>query len=261
MAEKLPAPLLALFAPRPPLRYLPPMDVPPEKRSTPRVSGIAKYLKYAQSHDQQYHPTESLEEKRLRLRDEKQKQQRERLRSMIKVWDPDHDRHVIGDPYKTMFLSRLSYDTKESDIEREFTRYGPIERIRVVRNKVTGKSMGYAFVVFERERDLKVAYKASAGLMLNGRRIVVDVERGRTVKGWLPRKLGGGLGGRHYTKERPRRERGSRFRGDSGFRGGYRGGFRKSSGGGSRFGRGPTRSSHSSDYGGRDSSPKRRRYN
>lgn len=31
--------------------------------------------------------------------------------------------------------------------------------------------------------------------MMN-RRLLIDVERGRTVKGWKPRRLGGGLGGR-----------------------------------------------------------------
>lgn len=32
--------------------------------------------------------------------------------------------------------------------------YGPIERIRIVRNR-KGKSKGYAFIVYERERDMK----------------------------------------------------------------------------------------------------------
>ena len=30
--------------------------------------------------------------------------------------------------------------------------------------------------------------------MCEGRRVMVDVERGRTVEGWLPRRLGGGRG-------------------------------------------------------------------
>lgn len=32
-------------------------------------------------------------------------------------------------------------------------------------------------------------------MKIDGRRIVVDVERGRTVTGWKPRRFGGGLGG------------------------------------------------------------------
>lgn len=34
------------------------------------------------------------------------------------------------------------------------------------------------------------AYKHGDGKKIEGRRVLVDVERGRTVKGWLPRRLG-----------------------------------------------------------------------
>ena len=34
------------------------------------------------------------------------------------------------------------------------------------------------------------AYKYADGKKINDRRVVVDVERGRTVKGWKPRRLG-----------------------------------------------------------------------
>ncbi|CAG8485787.1 16511_t:CDS:2 [Acaulospora colombiana] len=68
-------------------------------------------------------------------------------------------------------------------------------KIRIVKNKESGKPRGYAFIEFEREKDMKAAYKDADGVKLLGRRILVDVERGRTVKGWRPRRLGGGLGG------------------------------------------------------------------
>ena len=29
-------------------------------------------------------------------------------------------------------------------------------------------------------------------MRIDGRRVVLDVERGRTVEGWIPRRLGGG---------------------------------------------------------------------
>ena len=44
--------------------------------------------------------------------------------------------------------------------------------------------------------NFSAAYKESDGLHIMGKRILVDVERGRTVRGWKPRRLGGGLGGR-----------------------------------------------------------------
>ena len=43
---------------------------------------------------------------------------------------PTEDPNIRGDALKTLFVGRLSYDTKESDLEREFGRFGPIERVR-----------------------------------------------------------------------------------------------------------------------------------
>jgi hypothetical protein len=54
-----------------------------------------------------------------------------------------------------------------------------------------------------------------------GKRILVDVERGRTVRGWKPRRLGGGLGGRPKPVEAPVSIPPS---GRGGFRGGFGGG-------------------------------------
>lgn len=51
-----------------------------------------------------------------------------------------------------------------------------------------------AFVEYEKERDMRSAYKHADGKKIDGRRVLVDVERGRTVKGWRSRRLGGGLG-------------------------------------------------------------------
>merc|ERR1711879_393286 len=36
--------------------------------------------------------------------------------------------------------------------------------------------------------------KQGDGKKIDGRRVMVDVERGRTVEGWMPRRLGGGRG-------------------------------------------------------------------
>lgn len=87
----------------------------------------------------------------------------------------------------------MSYDTTEKKLRREFETYGPIKSVRVVTDQ-EGQPRGYAFIEFERESDLKTAYKRADGKKIDGRRILVDVERARTVKGFKPRRLGGGLG-------------------------------------------------------------------
>lgn len=71
---------------------------------------------------------------------------------------PTDDPEAIGDPYKTLFISRLSYQATEEDLRREFSMYGPIERIRIIRaksGKNKGKSRGFAFILYEREKDMK----------------------------------------------------------------------------------------------------------
>ena len=46
------------------------------------------------------------------------------------------------------------------------------------------KPRGYAFIEYEHKKDMKEAYKQSDGRKIEGRRILVDVERGRTVESW-----------------------------------------------------------------------------
>jgi U1 small nuclear ribonucleoprotein len=50
---------------------------------------------------------------------------------------------------------------------------------------------------------MRQAYKVMDGVKIDGRRISVDVERGRTVKDWKPRRLGGGLGNVRDNAPRP----------------------------------------------------------
>lgn len=38
--------------------------------------------------------------------------------------------------------------------------------------------------------SVSAAYKHADGKKIDGRRVLVDVERARTVKGWRPRRLG-----------------------------------------------------------------------
>ncbi|MCJ1325161.1 hypothetical protein MMC10_001823 [Thelotrema lepadinum] len=249
MTDKLPHNLLALFAPRPALRYLPPSDHAPENRKTHKISGVAAFMSEFEDYGKMdYETTESWFEKKERIKAEKREKQKELQNDDYEGYKPAEDPQVRGDPYKTLFVARLSYDVKEIDLEKEFGRYGPIERIRVVtdnspdvkedgtkKKKKKKPNRGYAFIVYEREKDMKAAYKETDGIRIKDRKVLVDVERERIVKNWKPRRLGGGLGGRGYTKALPVRPTGySAPAAPGGFRGGFRGGF----GGGDRGDRG-----------------------
>jgi U1 small nuclear ribonucleoprotein len=46
---------------------------------------------------------------------------------------------VQGDPYKTLFVSRLSYEVTERKLRHEFEEFGPIKRIRLVHDQDKGE--------------------------------------------------------------------------------------------------------------------------
>jgi U1 small nuclear ribonucleoprotein len=216
----LPPNLLKLFAPRPPLPYARPVGKDIHRVTSKNVDGVASILarlkeastatliagngEVGDGMEEGEEPAFTLAEetKRQIRREERKKKKTEEFKIAKETYKPADDAEAIGDPYKTLFISRLNKNATESDLRREFESFGTIERVRLVRDQ-KGRCRGYAFIVYERERDMKAAYKESDGLHIMGKRILVDVERGRTVRGWKPRRLGGGLGGRPKPVEAP----------------------------------------------------------
>ncbi|KAM9194472.1 U11/U12 small nuclear ribonucleoprotein 35 kDa protein isoform 1-T5 [Trichechus inunguis] len=115
-------------------------------------------------------------------------------RAMLARYVPN--KGVTGDPLLTLFVARLNLQTKEDKLKEVFSRYGDIRRLRLVRDLVTGFSKGYAFIEYKDERSLLNAYRDADGLVIDQHEIFVDYELERTLKGWIPRRLGGGLGGK-----------------------------------------------------------------
>ncbi|XP_042373299.1 U1 small nuclear ribonucleoprotein 70 kDa-like [Zingiber officinale] len=204
--------LLKLFEPRPQLEYKP----PPEKRRCPPYTGMAQFVsKFAEPTDPEYSPPivegESRVQRRARIRKLRLEDGARKVAEELEKYDPSKDPNATGDPYKTLFVARLNYETTEHRIKREFETYGPIKRVRLVTDKETNKPRGYGFVEYVHTRDMKTAYKQADGKKLDNRRVLVDVERGRTVPNWRPRRLGGGLGttrtgGEEFTQKHSVRE-------------------------------------------------------
>mmetsp|Transcript_91061 Transcript_91061/g.253519 ORF Transcript_91061/g.253519 Transcript_91061/m.253519 type:complete len:270 (+) Transcript_91061:70-879(+) len=189
-AQGLPAHILALFTPRPPPQHLPPLVI----KKQIRITGCAEFVDYFETDPPP--PRESWEsplERKARRHKEKLEKHKETLKKLVAEYDPHKDENAVGDPFKTLFVARISYDTTEKKLKREFEVFGSIKRVRMIYDQ-KGKPRGYAFIEYEHERDLKNAYKQGDGKKIDGRRVMVDVERGRTVPGWLPRRLGGGRG-------------------------------------------------------------------
>lgn len=87
----------------------------------------------------------------------------------------------------TAFLIK-ALETTEAKLMREFETFGRIKRVRMPIRGDTKLPCGYAFIEFEKEKEMKEAYKAGDGRRIDGKRISVDVERGRTIPNWLPKR-------------------------------------------------------------------------
>ncbi|KAH9941364.1 hypothetical protein B0H21DRAFT_753319 [Amylocystis lapponica] len=174
----LPPNLLKLFAPRPPLPYTRPLDRDIDRVRKKDVSGVGPLLTQLKEDRTQgmlnSGDTDGMEEgeepafthaeetKRALRREERKKKKTEEFNVakencttiFFAIDKPADDPEAVGDPYKTLFISRLHKNATDSDLRREFEGFGSIERVRIVRDK-KGRGRGYAFIVFERERDMK----------------------------------------------------------------------------------------------------------
>nr|XP_043610355.1 U11/U12 small nuclear ribonucleoprotein 35 kDa protein [Erigeron canadensis] len=119
------------------------------------------------------------------------------LCSSAGLYDPFGDPNVIGeDPYCTLFVGRLSRLTTEDTLHKAMSKYGTVKNLRLVRHIVTGASQGYAFVEYESEREMQRAYEKAHHSFIDDSEIIVDYNRQQLMPGWIPRRLGGGLGGK-----------------------------------------------------------------
>jgi RNA recognition motif-containing protein len=127
---------------------------------------------------------------------------------------------------KNIFVGSLAWGTTSEGIEQAFAQYGVVTSAKVISDRETGRSKGFAFVEMETGGD--EAIKALNGSDMDGRQIVVNEARPREE-----RSGGSGGGGR-----------------SGGGGGGYGGGGGRSGGGGGGYGGGGGRSGGSGGSGG-----------
>jgi len=121
-----------------------------------------------------------------------------------------------------IYVGNLSYEVTEEDLRKEFTAFGEVSSVSIIKDTYSGQSKGFGFVEMPK---LQEGQAAIAGL--NEKKLK---DRAMTVNGARPRGEGGrssGGGGRSGG-----------YGGGGGRSGGYGGGGGRSGGGGGRGGGG-----------------------
>ncbi|MHC4158286.1 MAG: RNA recognition motif domain-containing protein [Planctomycetota bacterium] len=117
-----------------------------------------------------------------------------------------------------IYVGNLSHDVSEDDLREAFGAFGEVESTNIVRDRFSGESRGFGFVIMPSKEEASAAVTGMNNKELKGRNVNVAEARPRAGG----RRPGGGRGGF-----------GGGGRGGGGRGGGRRGGF----GGGSGRGR------------------------
>ena len=130
-----------------------------------------------------------------------------------------------------IYVGNLPYTATEEDVTGLFAAHGPVERVKIITDRETGRSKGFAFVTLGDQSQLNASIEALNGYDYQGRALRVNASEPKEAKPGGFRPSGGGGGG-GYGGER---------RGGGGGGGGYGGGERRGGGGGGYGGGGGDR--------------------
>jgi RNA recognition motif-containing protein len=78
-----------------------------------------------------------------------------------------------------LYVGNLPYDLKSKDLRRTFEEFGKVQSVRIIENKFTGKSKGFAFVEMASKADASAAIKGMNAKELSGRKLVVNEAKTR----------------------------------------------------------------------------------
>jgi RNA recognition motif-containing protein len=101
---------------------------------------------------------------------------------------------------KNIFVGNLNFNATEEAVRSLFERYGAVNSARIMTDRDTGRSRGFAFVEMENETEADQAINALNGYQMDGRTLNVNEarpkpERGFGAGGGGGRGFGGGGGG------------------------------------------------------------------
>jgi len=139
-----------------------------------------------------------------------------------------------------IYVGNLPYSATEEDVSGLFAAHGPVERVKIITDRETGRSKGFAFVTLGDQSQLNDAIEALNGYDYQGRALRVNASEPKEARpgggGYGGERRGGGGGGYGgggggYGGDR--RGGGGGYKGGGG--GGYKGGGDRRGGGGGGY--------------------------
>ena len=89
-----------------------------------------------------------------------------------------------------LYVGGLPYATTENELEDLFAEHGTVESVRVITDRMTGRSKGFGFVEMGSQAEAEAAIEKLNNFELEGRTLVVNEAKPREKRG----SFGGGGG-------------------------------------------------------------------
>ena len=128
-----------------------------------------------------------------------------------------------------LYVGNLNFDASEDQVRELFSGYGQVEEVKIVMDRFSGRSRGFAFVRMDSADSAGKAKEALNGQPFQGKALVIDwarteqrdrpmgERRERPAGEYRPRREGGGGWGGDRGDRGERRE----YRGDRDRSGGF----------------------------------------
>jgi RNA recognition motif-containing protein len=80
-----------------------------------------------------------------------------------------------------IYIGNISYGMTTEEIKQVFMQFGNVINVRVITDRQSGRSKGYAFVEMEKDEDALNAIKALNETEVNGRNVKVNSAHRKTA--------------------------------------------------------------------------------
>ncbi|MCM2252572.1 MAG: RNA-binding protein [Ramlibacter sp.] len=92
-----------------------------------------------------------------------------------------------------LYVGNLSYSVRDEDLQQQFSAFGSVHSAKVIMDRDTGGSKGFAFVEMSSPAEAEAAIQGLNGKNFGGRDLTVNIARPTEARS--PRGSGGGFGG------------------------------------------------------------------
>jgi RNA recognition motif-containing protein len=100
------------------------------------------------------------------------------------MWRQRHHEPINHeDRTMNIYVSNLAYTTTEDELSQLFESYGVVESVRIITDRETGRSRGFAFVEMPNGTEARAAIAGLNGTPLGERTLTVNEARPREDRG------------------------------------------------------------------------------